>query len=82
MTVLKETSGETRACDGCGRTLGGGGETLHIESFTVADPNAGGGVRHHYCPHCAANRGLTPPIASIPGWEPSATAPTDQPATE
>jgi hypothetical protein len=75
MTILKETTGDTVACDGCGRTDAGPNQTLHIDPYTVQDPNIGGGVRHHYCAGCAANRGLADPIATIAGWEAS-PAPT------
>jgi len=71
MTVLKETSGETVACDGCGRTDAGPNQALHIQPFTVNDPNIGSAVGHHYCAGCASNRGLAEAAATIAGWEAS-----------
>lgn len=81
MAILKETSGDTLACDGCGRTDAGPGQALDIQPFTVNDPNLGSAVGHHYCPGCAANRGLSAPAATIAGWE-AAAVPTTEPAPE
>jgi hypothetical protein len=68
MTILKETTGETVACDGCGRSQDAGA-ALGIEPYAVLDPNVGSAVQHHYCAGCSANRGLTEPVATIAGWE-------------
>lgn len=69
MAILKESTGDVLACDGCGRTDAGPSQALHIARYTVHDPNIGSGVQHHYCAGCAANRGLTDPIAVIDGWQ-------------
>jgi hypothetical protein len=79
MAILKESMGDTLACDGCGRTDAGPSQALHVQPYTVHDPNVGSGVLHHYCAGCAANRGLTDPIATIAGWE-AAPAPTEDAA--
>lgn len=73
MTILKETTGDTVACDGCGRTDAGPNQVLHIDPYTVNDPNIGSAVGHHYCAGCASNRGLTAPAVTIAGWEASST---------
>lgn len=79
MTILKETTGETIACDGCGRTDAGPNQVLHIDPYTVNDPNIGGAVRHHYCAGCAANRGLIAPAATVAGWAPAPAEPAAWP---
>jgi hypothetical protein len=77
MTILKETTGDQAACDGCGRTDAGPNRALDVQPFTVNDPNLGSAVQHHYCAGCAANRGLAAPAATIAGWE-AAPVPTSQ----
>lgn len=69
MATLSESGGDVLACDGCGRTDAGPNHVLHIEAYTVFDPNVSSGMRLSYCAGCAANRGLTNPIATVPGWE-------------
>jgi hypothetical protein len=77
MSILKESTGDVLACDGCGRTDAGPNQPLHIEPYTVHDPNIGSAVQHHYCAGCAAARGLGAPAATIPGWEAAPAAPAD-----
>lgn len=74
MAILNETTGQTIACDGCGRTDAGPNQVLHIAPYAVHDPNVGSGVQHHYCAGCAAARGLIDPVATIPGWTASPLA--------
>jgi hypothetical protein len=73
MSIKQESTGPVTACDGCGRT----DEVLNIQPYTVHDPNIGSAVGHHYCAGCAANRGLLPAAATIPGWV-AAPAPRDE----
>lgn len=80
MAILKETTGDTLACDGCGRTEAGPNQPLHITAYAVHDPNIGSGVQHHYCAGCAANRGLTDPIVTIAGWEATPAEVPSEPA--
>jgi hypothetical protein len=77
MTVRKESYGDTLACDGCGRSDAGPGQFLDIQPYAVHDPNVGSGVLHHYCPGCAANRGLADQVATIPGWTAAPLVTTD-----
>jgi predicted Fe-S protein YdhL (DUF1289 family) len=80
MAILNETTGQTVACDGCGRTDAGPSQTLHIGSYAVHDPNVGSPVQHHYCAGCAANRGLAERAATIAGWERAASSALDEPS--
>lgn len=78
MTIRQESTGPIPACDGCGRI----DANLGIEPYPVHDPTVGSGVLHHYCAGCAANRGLLPPVAMIPGWAATPLVTTeDEPAT-
>ena len=58
MSVLQETTGQTFACDGCGRTDAGPGVELAVKTYVVDDPNVGSAMSRQYCGGCAANRGL------------------------
>lgn len=82
MAIVKETTGDTVACDGCGRTDAGPNQTLHISAYTVNDPNVGSAVLHHYCAGCAANRGITEPAITIAGWDAARPAAPDAPAED
>lgn len=82
MTILRESTGDVKACDGCGRTEAGPNQPLHIESYSVYDPNVGSAVRHDYCPGCAATRHVGQQVAMIAGWGPSTVAAPAEPEEE
>jgi hypothetical protein len=69
MAIRRETTGDIRVCDGCGRSDTGPNQELRIQTVTVHDPNVGAAVEHDLCGGCRANRGLAEPVAQIAGWE-------------
>ncbi|HYW87232.1 MAG TPA: hypothetical protein VFB50_05655 [Chloroflexota bacterium] len=58
MAILQETTGQTLACDGCGRTDAGPGQELHVKTYVIYDANVGSDMSRQFCGGCAANRNL------------------------
>jgi len=76
MSIRKESTGNVEVCDGCGRSDSGPGTSMDVEAVMVHDPNVGGTVQQHLCPHCRANRGLTETPLVIGDWVPAQPQPS------
>jgi hypothetical protein len=66
MSIIVTSRGvEQEQCDGCGRVQDAIHPSLGIKSYVVHDPNMGSKVTHHYCSHCASNRGADMPTLNL-----------------
>lgn len=78
MSLRKESDGDIVVCDGCGRSEDAAAGNLAISPYLIKDPNLGSTVQHHYCAHCASNRGLHAlPVQTVANWSASPPVPSD-----